>query len=506
MIDRMGYKPADTRDVAKLERPLLKAARDLARAVAALEPDERYAPTAPQALIVGGYVRDSLLGLDPKDADLEVYGVAPERVKALLESLFGKTKDVGESFGIIKVPIGDGLELDVSIPRRESKQGKGHTGFLVDSDPSMSIAEAARRRDFSVNAMALDPVTGVVFDPFGGQEDLARRVLRVTDAEKFVEDPLRVLRAMQFAARLEFAVDADSARLMREMVERGELSELTPERVTGELEKLFLKAKRPSIGFEFGRSIGVIERLFPELHATIGVQQEPEWHPEGDVWIHTMMVVDAAAKKIRETNGLSDGEKRQVMLGALTHDYGKPLVTQVLDGRIRSLGHEEAGEAPTREMCARLTFAARDVDAAATVAKMHLQPGMLFRALETQKITEKAYVNAVRKAVKRLGETSWRVLLAASESDFRGRALPGVDAAPYGPGLRFAETVVAHGLDQEAKKTLLQGRDLIAELGLVASKQNGPLFGKIIDAIEAARDEGTIETREQAVELAKTML
>ncbi|MFA4845011.1 MAG: hypothetical protein WC654_00425 [Patescibacteria group bacterium] len=278
MTEQPSHNPDVGSDLLKnQERPLLKAASDLVRAVATIAPNPDCAPQPPQALIVGGYVRDVHLGLHPKDADIEVYGVAADQLKELLERLFGTTKDVGEAFGIIKVPIGDKLELDVSIPRRESKAGKGHTGFLIDSDPSLNIKEAARRRDFTVNALAMDPITGVVFDPFGGLEDLQTKTLRITDPERFQDDPLRVLRAMQFIARIEFTVDPESERLMHEMVERGDLTELSRERITEEFEKLIFKGKRPSIGLAFARRIGVIEASFP--NATV-----KDW----DVWEHLM--------------------------------------------------------------------------------------------------------------------------------------------------------------------------------------------------------------------------
>lgn len=269
MRERPDRAPADNRDLLKgQERPLIKAVQELARAVADVDPDPEYAPQQPSAVIVGGYVRDLHLGLHPKDADVEVYGVAPAKLKELLERLFGSTKDVGEAFGIIKIPLESGLELDVSIPRRESKVGKGHTGFLVDSDPSMTIKDAALRRDFTVNALAMDPVTGVVYDPYGGLEDLKNKVLRVTDAERFQDDPLRVLRAMQFIARLGFTVDAKSEELMREMVGRGDLEELARERVTEEFEKLLFKGVRPSVGIKFARKNGIIEAVFSKAHVT----------------------------------------------------------------------------------------------------------------------------------------------------------------------------------------------------------------------------------------------
>ncbi len=485
---------------------LLAAADRLARAVKELQPDRKYRMRVPEALIVGGYVRDKALGLDPKDADIEVYGVDPERLYALLERMFGKTKEVGKAFGVIKVPVGSGLELDVSIPRRDSKVGKGHTGIQAQSDPSMSVKEAARRRDFTVNTMALDPLTGERHDPYGGMDDIRAKILRVTDREQFQEDPLRVLRAMQFVARLEFSVDPESERLMREMVERGDLAELPPDRVTKELEKLLTKASRPSAGFEFGRRIGIVERLFPEAEALVGVPQEPEWHPEGDVWVHTMMVVDAAAM-IARRDGLPTETFRQVTLGALGHDFGKPATTEAIDGRIRSRGHEEAGEGPVRAMCDRLTFGKDDVEAAVAIAVNHLKPGVFYRARETSELNEKQYVNAVRKLVRRLGKTSWRVLLAASEADFRGRTIPGCDVDPYLPGKMLAETVVAHGLDQEAAKPLVQGRDLIAIFGLKAKSRTGaPIFGTILAAVEEARDAGLVETREQALTFVREYL
>ncbi len=233
MIERMTYVPGDNRDILKgQEKPLVRAAQELARAVAEVEPNPEYAPQPPAAYIVGGFVRDLMLGLKPKDADVEVYGVAPTELVALLNKMFGNVNEAGRAFGVLKVAIGDGLELDVSIPRRESKSGLGHTGFLINSDPSLDVKEAARRRDFTVNAMAMDPLTGVIFDPFGGLEDVKTRTLRVTDPAKFVEDPLRVLRAVQFLARLDFTVDPESDRFMREMVARGVLADLTPERLT----------------------------------------------------------------------------------------------------------------------------------------------------------------------------------------------------------------------------------------------------------------------------------
>ena len=228
-----------------------------------------------RALIVGGWVRDRLLGRQSKDVDLEVFGLSASRLLSLLQQ-FGKVETVGESFTVYKVG-----QLDVALPRRESKVGRGHRGFDVTGDPHLSLAEAARRRDFTVNAISWDPLTGEYLDPWGGRADLDRKVLRAVDRRTFGEDSLRVLRAVQFAARFEFEIEAETRALCRGIP----LDDLPAERIWGEIEKLLLLPRRPSLGLEAARDLTVVDRLFPELSALVGCEQEPDWHPEGDVWI-----------------------------------------------------------------------------------------------------------------------------------------------------------------------------------------------------------------------------
>src|SRR5713101_5393207 len=229
-----------------------------------------------RALVVGGWVRDRLMGRDSKDIDLEVYGVAADRLQQFLEA-FGHVETVGESFQVFKA--GD---IDVSLPRRESKSGRGHRGFAVTGDPTMTVEEAARRRDFTVNAIAWNPLTDEYLDPFSGRTDLQRRLLRAVDSATFGDDSLRVLRGIQFAARFDFSLDDATKALCRII----SLDDLPAERIWGEIEKLLL-APRPSIGFRLAMELGVVSKLFPELQALAGCAQEPEWHPEGDVWTHT---------------------------------------------------------------------------------------------------------------------------------------------------------------------------------------------------------------------------
>jgi tRNA nucleotidyltransferase (CCA-adding enzyme) len=259
-----------------VEGPAPPVAEAMARAIAS---------AGGRALIVGGWVRDRLLGSASKDVDLEVYGLQPGALRGVLEQ-FGPVNAVGESFTVYKV-----ADIDVALPRRESKSGRGHKAFTVEGDPSMPIADAARRRDFTVNAIAWDPLTGEYLDPFDGRGDLLdRRVLRLVDPQTFADDSLRVLRGIQLSARFGLEMEGST----RELCRRIPLDDLPAERVWGEIEKLLLLAPRPSDGFRLARDLGVVSRLFPELEALDGCPQEPEWHPEGDVWVHTLMVVDRA--------------------------------------------------------------------------------------------------------------------------------------------------------------------------------------------------------------------
>ena len=240
------------------DNPLFAKSQALARAVAARDG---------RALLVGGYVRDELLGRAPKDADVEVYGLQAPDLRATLEKL-GRVDCVGESFRVYKLVWHERrtrYELDVSLPRRDRKTGEGHKGFEVEGDPFASVQDAARRRDFTVNAIMRDPLSGEIIDPFGGQTDLENRVLRAVDSAHFGEDSLRVLRAMQFAGRFGLTIEPGTVAICRATP----LDDLPAERVWGEWEKWLLKSPRPSLGLRAGSDIGVFERLFPYLQRAI---------------------------------------------------------------------------------------------------------------------------------------------------------------------------------------------------------------------------------------------
>lgn len=494
---------------------ILEAAALLAARIKAIPPDPDHPDWEPQALLVGGFVRDSLLGKSPKDADIEVYGISSKRLTDFLEQTFpGRVSKVGQQFEVLKVFVEDGIDFDVSLPRRESKTGAGHSDFDIQGDPSMSIMEAARRRDFTMNALAADPLTGKVFDFFGGVDDLKNGILRATDKERFQDDALRVYRAIQFMGRMELKAEPETFELMRAMVERGDLDALAAERVQEELNKLLEKSAKPSIGFEAAVELGIIEKYYPELHALRGTPQEAEWHPEGDAWVHTMMVVDAAAKIIRQPEReFSKSEKLQVMIGALCHDLGKPSTTELIDGKIRSRGHEEAGRKPTEEMLGRLKYGKDDIiRGASMIAAEHLKPGLFY--LSTLKaegaagyLNPRQYANAVRKLIARIHPSSWKVLVAASEADSRGRTIPGVDVDPYKPGILFKETVEQGQLDVEPTKPLVAGADIItiaSELG--KNIKPGKIFGDFIRQVEAARDAGAIKTREEGLAVLRDLI
>ena len=458
-----------------------------------------------RALLVGGFVRDALLGRETDDADVEVYGLPADALEALLTRSFpDRVNTVGRAFGIFRVALAPGLDLDVSLPRTESKTGTGHRGFAVHGDPSLPFEEASRRRDFTVNALACDLATGDLLDAHDGLADLAKGRLRAVDRRTFPEDPLRVWRAFQLAARLGFTLERATAKLIHDMVARGEVAELSRERVTEELRKL-LSAPRPSIGLTLALESGALGTTFPELAALAATPQDPEWHPEGNVWTHTLMVVDQAAAVVRAgTWELSGQEATHVLLGCLLHDVGKAPTTQegVKDGRTRIVSprHEVEGEALARAILDRLTFGEEAARAVLAIVRWHLAPGSLYYALERGEMEPRSYTNAVRKLLKRIHPVRWPVLLAACDGDWRGRGIDGVLTLPFDPGLRFARAVAEDRLDVAPAAPLVQGRDVLV-LGVPA----GPRVGTLIRAIEDARDRGEIRTRDEALELLRRL-
>jgi len=432
-----------------------------------------------RALVVGGWVRDQLLGRESKDIDIEVFGVPAARLREILESL-GRVELVGESFQVFK--LGD---IDISLPRHESKTGRGHKGFGVSGDPSMSVEEAARRRDFTINAISWDPLTREYLDPFDGRSDLHGRILRVVDRTTFADDSLRVLRAIQFAARFGLTLDEETRAICR----RTPLDDLPAERIWGEIDKL-LAAPRPSIGFALALELGVVDKLFPELRALVDCPQEPEWHPEGDVWVHTLQVIDQARTRVDD---LERPKRIAVMLGAVCHDLGKPATTAFVDGRIRSIDHEAQGVPPATTFLDRLNIHSIDgFDVRKQVLGIvayHLNPGMWFKTKD--KVGDGAFRRLAQKV-------DLELLARLAKSDCLGRE-PGhfnCDAMDW-----FLERAQSLGVEHRAPGPILLGRHLM-ELGV----KPGPRMGEILKAVFEAQLDGTITTLEEAMALARTLI
>jgi tRNA nucleotidyltransferase (CCA-adding enzyme) len=438
-----------------------------------------------RALLVGGAVRDGLLGRPFKDYDLEVFGLDLADLEVTLRSL-GRVDGVGRAFGILKLSGLDAVDgaIDVALPRRDSKVGPGHRGIAIEGDPHMSLADAARRRDFTINALLFDPLTLELLDPHGGQRDLTARRLRAVDLSTFGEDPLRALRAVQLAARFELAVEPETARLCATLP----LAELPAARVFGEIEKLLLASPRPSRGLALMHAWRLLPTLAPELVALAETPQDPVWHPEGDVWTHTLLVVDEAAALRADLNR---PRALALMLAALCHDLGKPATTQVEEGRLRSRGHEEAGVAPTTALLDRWdihSLLGYDVRAQ-TIALVahHLKPGQLYD--NRDRVSD----GAIRRLA---GKCDPDLLYRVARADCVGRR-GGFEPVAMEWFLERVRALDAHRLPV----ALLQGRDLLA-LGL----SPGPEVGRILRAVYERQLDGEVTDAAGALSAAREIL
>jgi len=454
-----------------------------------IELSHRVAAAGGRAMLVGGCVRDELMAVEPKDWDVEAYGVEPGKLKSLLESFAADLEAgvplniVGEAFTVYKI----GNDLDVSLPRRERKVGRGHRGFVVEGDPSMSFEEACRRRDFTINAILKDALTGEIIDPFDGRGDIERKLIRHVSSETFAEDSLRVLRAAQFAARFEFDIAPETVEICKNI----DVTDLPKERIWGEMEKLLLQARRPSIGIEWLYKLGVVDQIFPELKSLVGVKQEPEWHPEGDVDVHTMMVVDEARKLIDD---LPYERKVAVMLGALAHDFGKPPTTEFLNGRWRSHSHDEAGVEPTLAFLNTLgIYTLNNFDVRNQVVQLvrfHLKPGEFYNANSKNPVGDGALRRLARKVEPDL-------LYRVAKADSLGRNpdwLPPEKRFGSEPMEWFIAKVRELQIEKKAPEPILMGRHLI-ELGLKPS----PQFKEILDAVYEMQLDGKVTTLDEGI-------
>jgi len=426
---------------------------------------------ARDVLIVGGFVRDTLLGIPSKDVDIEVYGMDMGEIERILMYIGNfKVDAVGKAFGVLKVDN----EIDVSIPRRESKIGVGHRDFKIDPDPNMSVEDAASRRDFTINSMAMRE-DGTIIDPFNGIKDLNEFVLRATSGA-FAEDALRVLRAMQFASRFGGFMSHETAELCKHM--KPDFHFLPKERIWEEWKKFALKGRDASSGLTTLINTGWIEH-FPELSSMVGVPQDPEWHPEGCVWTHTVMVVQEAIN-IANREQLGDEDRMVLFFAALCHDMAKPHTTKMEGGRWRAKGHCEQGVDVAESFLNRIGAPKWLVN--------HVKPLVMAHLVHS---AGKPTDRAVRRLALRLRPSNINMLSMLIESDHSGRS-------PLPKGNPFVEWVDAArrmNLAAVQPTPILRGRDLIA-LGMKPGREMGPLLDK---AFEAQMD-GEFSNLEEAVQ------
>lgn len=331
---------------------------------------------------VGGFVRDKLLGIENKDLDIEVHGIEPGLLYEILCEE-GEPLEYGSSFGIYSVK---GEDIDIALPRKERAIGKGHRDFDVEVDPFIGTYEAARRRDFTINSLMEDVLTGEVVDHFSGLDDINRGIIRHIDDNTFIEDPLRVLRAAQFAARFEFEIADETIELCKGI----DISTLSRERIEEELKKALLKADKPSIFFESLRSMEQLGIWFPELEDLIGLEQDPIYHPEGDVWVHTMEVIDRAAAFRNKTSN-----PYAFMLLSLMHDLGKIVATEEIDGRIHAYKHEILGIPIVETFLRRITNEKEVIDYVLNMVPLHMKPNVVSFSKPKIKSTNRMFDEAV---------------------------------------------------------------------------------------------------------------
>lgn len=417
---------------------------------------------------VGGCVRDSFLNVESKDIDIEVYGLDADTLTNVL-SEFGKVNTVGASFGVIKLTT-ETDDFDFTLPRRDSKVGNGHKGFTVEVDHNMTLLQASSRRDFTINSISRNVLMNEIYDPFNGEQDLKDGILRAT-SPLFADDPLRVLRGFQFAGRFDLTVAPITAELCSGLV--NEFEHLSIERVWGEWFKWATKSTVPSSGLRFLKDTGWLS-LFPELNDLVDVPQDPTWHPEGDVWVHTLHVVDDAVR-VADRENLTGDDRAILILSALCHDLGKPSTTEMVDGRWRSRGHCEEGVDITRSFLESIGCPNSMIKVIEPLVDAHL-----FHA--SGDFTKRA----VRRLALRLGDATISQLLWLIEADMGGR--PPLQGGLSENALKLRDLAEGMNVVHDAPTPIMGGRHLI-QLGLKPSE----LFGSILNHAFQAQLDGVFD-------------
>lgn len=452
-MTKQGLTPAET--VAYLEQ---RGARELADDFATvIRLAEEVRALGGRAFVVGGAVRDELLDVLPNDFDLEIHGLSEAEVEEKLAH-FGVTKPTGKSFGTYKLPSSIAkTKIELALPRRDSQYGDEHNANKPEIIPGLGLTEAARRREFTVGAIYKDVLTGEIYDPFKGVDDLATKTLRLVDPKTFGDDALRVLRGAGFVARFGLTVEPETKQAMRTMIEK--MGALKKERLHDEWKKLLVQGERPSAGIELLRELGVVERWYPELDILWSTPQDTRNHPEKDVGKHSMLVVDEAARLAR-TELFTEDEVLELMFAALLHDTGKPATTRESGGSIHAYGHEAASIKPAETFLGRLDVRPVRMRRITDLIANHMRPPALYR--ERENITDRA----LRKLARDIGSNHLRTIVALAEADHLGRGpfeqADGSLAMPNTSKYRawWNEQIERLSLDQ-APEQILWGRDLV---------------------------------------------
>jgi tRNA nucleotidyltransferase (CCA-adding enzyme) len=434
-----------------------------------------------RALVVGGAVRDALLGGEPKDFDIEVHGIGYDKLAGLL-SEHGRVDLVGKSFGVVKLNA-SGHEYDFSVPRRDSKVGLHHRDFHATFDEEITPQEAASRRDFTINSMAYDPLADQILDYFGGADDLKNRVLRAT-SPAFAEDPLRVLRGMQFACRFDLTLDPGTAAMCQSISDT--YATIARERVADEFMKWAVKSWRPGRIAEYLAASGWGVH-FPEIACLAGVPQDAHWHPEGDVGIHTMFVLDAAAR-IAEREALQGDDRAVLLFAALCHDFAKATTTALREreGKLRwtSWGHEADGGPMSRAFLERIGIKSSIVDRVVPLVENHLASSSIGREVTPR---------AVRRLAMRLAPATIADLLRLIEADHSGRP-PLPVGLPEG-AIRIRDMAEAQAVHHGPQPPLILGRHVLPYF----DDRPGKHIGEVTSAAYEAQADGVFSNLEEGI-------
>lgn len=433
-------------------------------------------------ILVGGCVRDHLLGNESLDIDIELYGVNDTMELSKILKPFGKINEVGKSFGVYKFRYGT-YSIDLSLPRTENKSAKGHKGFEVRTYSDLDFATASRRRDFTINAMGYNPLTQTLLDPHGGASDLREKRLVCVDPLTFVEDPLRILRAVQFVARFDLTCDPQLLALCKRMIDQGALEELPKERIFEELKKLFLLSPKPSKGMELLREMGALP-FFTPLDLYEKTPQDPLSHPEGNVWIHTLKALDIMAL-------LRIGEAKQDitrMFAVLLHDCAKPITTVIKNGKIDAPHHALRGVEVGQKFLERIT---NDHDLIAGVLPLIRYHGAVRKLYDTPP-SEILHLSA---------QVCIQDLIPVAEADFLGRGFNGTSPTSFPAGEWLYTQACELGVLSSPPKALIMGRDLIA-LGLTPNEH----FKEILDSAYKAQLDQQFFTKDEAITWLKNHL